>query len=94
CQAVFDVLVAGARSVTLFGFDFNQSSLIGETPWEMCRKLGDQGMLNQYLFLRQLWTAGLVKADETGRRALALGVEHYADRLEGLYGDWSLGGDR
>ncbi|MEY2714369.1 MAG: hypothetical protein RIT24_712, partial [Planctomycetota bacterium] len=89
-QAVFDCLLAGAEKVKLFGFDFNQSSLIGELPWEMCRKLGDQGMLNQFEFMHRLWSTGLLEADPVGTAVLELGADRYAALLEDRYGDWSV----
>lgn len=89
-RAVFDCLLAGAEKVKLFGFDFNQSSLIGELPWEMCRKLGDQGMLNQFEFMHRLWSTGLLEADPVGTTVLELGADRYAALLEDRYGDWSV----
>jgi hypothetical protein len=88
-QAVFDCVVCGAASIQLVGFDFNQTSLIDETPWQMCRKLGDQGMLNQFQFARTLHEVGLLHADAIGSRALSLDPTQYASLLEDLYGDWS-----
>jgi hypothetical protein len=88
-QAVFDCVVCGASSIQLVGFDFNQTSLIDETPWQMCRKLGDQGALNQFQFARSLREEGLLRADAIGNRALSLDPTQYASLLEDLYGDWS-----
>ena len=90
CQAVFDVVVAGAKSVKLLGFDFNQSSLIGEEPWKMCHKLGAQGMLSQFEFLRQLHAAGILDCDDAGAATIRRSTIEYAALLEDLYGDWSV----
>jgi hypothetical protein len=88
-QPVFDCVVCGASSIQLVGFDFNQTSLIDETPWQMCRKLGDQGVLNQFHFAQSLYEVNLLQADEIGSLALSLDPTQYASLLEDLYGDWS-----
>jgi hypothetical protein len=89
-QALFDICLSGAKSIKLFCFDFNQTSLFSEPKWEMCRKLGDQGILSQFEFAKRLSERAVFMKDKTTESALRHSPAYFAQLLGTKFGDWSV----
>jgi len=89
-QALFDICLSGAKSIKLFCFDFNQTSLFSEPKWEMCRKLGDQGILSQFEFAKRLSERAVFMKDKTTESALRHSPTYFAQLLCTKFGDWSV----
>ena len=89
-QALFDICLSGAKSIKLFCFDFNQTSLFSEPKWEMCRKLGDQGILSQFEFAKRLSERAVIMKDKTTESALRHSPAYFAQLLCTKFGDWSV----
>lgn len=88
-QALFDICLSGAKQIKLFCFDFNQTSLFSEPKWEMCRKLGDQGILSQFEFAKRLSERAMLTNDQITDSALNNSLSSFAQILSMKFGDWS-----
>ena len=88
-QALFDICLSGAKQIKLFCFDFNQTSLFSEPKWEMCRKLGDQGILSQFEFAKRLSERAMLTNDQITDSALNNSLSSFAQNLSMKFGDWS-----
>jgi hypothetical protein len=88
-RAIHDMLEAGAATVHLVGFDFYLTAAIRKSNHAMCAQLGSTVIWGQLDWVQRLHREGRITADPAGLEVLTLSLEHYAERLESLYGDWS-----